>query len=396
MCPALLLDVTRLVSRLGSEPMTGIDRVEQAYLEELLSRDAPAFGLVRSAVGFLLLDRHGLSALRDRKLNLSKSDFWAQIFWRKTPQRGNAEAAIRRLAIARCSRPRLGKLLSKYFDQSGIYFNVGHANLKTGCLTQIKSVLGTVVVLVHDTIPLDHPEFTRKDTLGDFHKKLKVVADVADYVIYSTKDARQKAEAHFAKMGRVPASIIASLGVVSAIPAPLSFNPSTPYFVCLGTIEPRKNHSILLDIWKDLPAPVPHLYIVGKRGWANPAVFQTLDALSVDGPVTVLSNLTDGEVVSLLSNAHALLFPSMAEGFGLPAIEAAALGIPLILSDLAVFKEICPDNAVYLKPDDRYSWLETIAHVATNKRQSMTVMSLPRWAEHFKIVFASLAENKRR
>lgn len=390
MASARLLDLSRLASRLGRGPLTGVDRVEQAYLAEFLAQDMPLFGLVRTALGFLLLDRPAMAALRDRRVDLGRCDLASRIAWRKDPLRGRGETGLRKLAIARCLRSRLAQMLGR-LPPDTLYFNVGHADLDQKTLGQIRTATSGIVVLVHDTIPLDHPEFCRAGTAKTFERKMRAVSRAADVVIYTTQDARQKAEAHFQSFGRVPKALVANLGVTLASPGPLRFTPRQPYFVCLGTIEPRKNHALLLDLWEKLPEPVPELYIVGGRGWASEALFSRLDALPADSPVKVISGLGDAEVVTLLQGARALLFPSFAEGFGIPAIEAAALGTPLILSNLAVFKELLPHSAVYLEPEDSYSWLETIARRVVQVQEDRNCFVAPSWAEHFNKILTALA-----
>jgi glycosyltransferase involved in cell wall biosynthesis len=386
-----LLDLTRLVSRFGKGPPTGIDRVEQAYLQAFLADPAPVFGLVRTVLGYLLLDRVGLTRIRDADLDLSKPDLIGRIAWRKDPPRGRAEAALRRLAIARCRRSALGKMLRERVPPDADYFNVGHTNLSEDGQTQIKAALRRIVVLVHDTIPLDHPDYARPDTLAGFRSKMQAVSRHADLIVHTTQDSRAKTEAQFARLGRVPPGVVANLGVTPAQPQPLGFTPKEPYFLCLGTIEPRKNHALLLDIWPELPDPKPHLYIVGSRGWAGEALMARLESQAAEGYVHVLSGMEDGGVITLMQGARALLFPSLAEGFGIPALEAAAVGTPLILSDLAVFRELLGDNAIYLEPEARYPWMETIARLATQSRQRVSVMPPPSWAAHFNQVFTMLA-----
>lgn len=376
---------------MGKGPQTGVDRVEQAYLTEILSQNAPAFGLVRSAFGFLLLDRAGLSAVRDGLVDRSRADLASRIAWRKDPARGRTETALRRLAVARCLRRNLMGMLKHHLPHGYIYLNVGHSNLDAHTLHSIGQSDGRAVILVHDTIPLDHPELCRRDTLASFAQKMRNVARYADLVIFSTHDARTKAEAHFQRFGRAPKAVVAKLGVTLAEPTPLSFTPQPPYFVCLGTIEPRKNHATLLDVWQRLGTAAPLLYIVGARGWASDALFTRLDAAEAEGRVKILSGLTDGQVTTLLQSAQGLLFPSLAEGFGIPAIEAASLGTPVILSNLPVFKEILPHSAVYLEPEDSYSWLETIARLAAQKKNDTIAMTPPSWGEHFNEVFTALS-----
>ncbi|MFC6688982.1 hypothetical protein [Jhaorihella thermophila] len=73
----------------------------------------------------------------------------------------------------------------------------------------------------------------------------------------------------------------------------------------------------MLDVWGDMTDP-PQLLICGARGWNNDAVFDRLDRLDRNGPIRELPGLSDRQVAAILQGARALLFPSRAEGFGLP------------------------------------------------------------------------------
>lgn len=395
MTPVRLLDLTRLVSRLGRSNLTGVDRVEMAYLEALLPDPVPVFGLVRTALGYIILDSNGIKAVQARSLDpslLGKADLVGRLSRHNSPLRARAEADLRRVAFARCLPHRLGPTLHRLFPNGVRYFNVGHSNLSARVMRAVKAMGGQVTVLIHDVIPLDYPQFTRPDVQPVFARKMAVVARHADLVIYSTQDARTRAEAH---LSPAPPAIIAPLGIVSTPPGhlPPGVDHARPWFVALGTIEPRKNHALLLEVWAQLATrlPVtqmPQLYIIGARGWRNEAVFAQLDAKPAF--VTECSDLDDATVAALLRGARALLFPSFAEGYGLPPLEAKSLGTAVFCSDLSVLRETMGDYPVYLDPSASYSWLETIgvASATQEKRieQNNPQNSVPRWVDHFNIV----------
>lgn len=374
--------------------MTGIDRVEFAYLSHFLGLQTPLFGLVRSGAGWLLLERagcHDLAALAQGGI-LPKSDLLSRLLHRGNPLRARAETAARKLAVARASRPGLARLLQR-LPKGASYFNVGHTNLTATGLATLRQAGLTVVVLIHDTIPLDHPAFARADTVEPFRARLAAVSAHANHVIHITSAARQKTESQLARLGRIPPGITAAIGVAlpqpdpAALPADIDLKP--PYFVTLGTIEPRKNHALLLDVWDKLGPTAPRLYIVGQRGWADAALLARLDALPRNGPIRELSGLPDPAVAALLQGAAALLAPSHAEGFGLPPLEAASLGTPVIAANLAVTIELLGDKAVYLDPCDSYSWLETIVRQAQSAPFPITKENLlhpPTWEAHFRKV----------
>ncbi len=375
MAGGFLLDLTRLVSRSGRGQMTGIDRVEAAYLAHLLAQDRPIFGLIRTALGFVLLGRQGCAQLQ------------ASLGRPILPK--NLLAVIRPYAIARRPHFMLGHLLRR-LPQGTAYLNVGHSNLRAPTLAAMQRYGVTSAVLIHDTIPLDHPEFARAGTHVPFAAKIAATARFAARVIHISADARAKTEAHFAAAGRIPPAILAPLGVTLAAPAPSPITPTRPYFVALGTIEPRKNLKLLFDIWPNLPAPAPQLVVIGAAGWADAALFAQMAQLQAQGAVLHGENLSDGAVASLLQGARALLFPSLAEGFGLPPLEAGGLGTAVIASDLPVLREVCGDFPVYLDPRDSYSWLETIKILAAEQQSGRKKQNLPLWADHFKVVLTQI------
>ncbi|MBI6628462.1 glycosyltransferase [Pontibaca sp. S1109L] len=205
-----------------------------------------------------------------------------------------------------------------------------------------------------------------------------------------------------AQWGPPPIATVAHLGVniheadPAALPAGLL--PADPYFVTLGTIEPRKGHDLLLDVWEVLARQIKHpptLLICGTRGWNNRAVFDRLDRLPSGGPVREMAGLTDGAVAALVSGAQAMLCPSRAEGFGLPAVEAAARGVPVICNDLPVYREVIGNTPIYLAETCRYQWADAI-RALTNKTTttksdaSHGVFVAPRWQDHFRVVLESV------
>ncbi len=398
--PGWLLDLTRLVSRLGRGALTGVDRVELAYLDHLATGPVPLWGLVRTALGFVLLDGRGAQMVRDCATGiapLGAADLLGRISRWDQPLRARAESDLRRVALARCMRPLLGRMLSRHLPSGTVYLNVGHADLAQGVMRAVRGIpAAKVVVLVHDTIPLDHPEFSRPGIPAVFARKLAVVAAAADLVIHTAHETRARTETHLATLGRVPPGVVAPLGVTLPCPEPGLLPPgldlARPYYVTIGTIEPRKNHALLLDVWEKLAArlpasAMPRLFILGHRGWADAALFARLDAAG--GLVRTLPDLPDGAVAALLAGAEALLFPSLAEGYGLPPLEAMALNVPVFCAALAVYRETLGDYPVYLEATNSYSWLETIAKNMTageGRGENRQARKVPGWADHFNVV----------
>jgi len=403
---ARCLDLTRLISRAGRGPLTGVDRVEMAYLSHLLQDETPFFALARTGLGYVLMDRSGAAEIADRlqgRKAWGRIDAIGRLSFKASLSKRRAEADLRRLSIGRCRRTKLAQMLAQKLPTGIAYLNVGHSNLTDECLGAWQSMGAKISILIHDTIPLDYPKYQRPGTPAQFEAKLQCVARHADLVICNSYQTQEDVKRWFGQWGYQINTLVAHLGVevpkaeVGALPE--GIDPNRPFFVTLGTIEPRKNHALLLDVWDSLaqdvpPADLPHLYIVGTRGWENEEVFDRLDHPPIMGKsVFEMSNLPDMAVAALMSQASAVLFPSHAEGYGLPPAEAISLGTPVICSDLAVFREVLGNIPVYLKPDDVYSWKQSIIGSTQRKRagqhrtsEEPSDFKLPTWADHFNLV----------
>ncbi|MEM6322035.1 MAG: glycosyltransferase family 1 protein [Pseudomonadota bacterium] len=277
--------------------------------------------------------------------------------------------------------------------------NVGHANLDRTVLAGWRSVPSSrVAVMLHDTIPLDFPDFQRKGSAARFAQTLSVIARFADCVLTPSKAAGAAARRWFPITGNLPEIHVAPLGIdiakpdQSALPSDLTLKQ--PYFVTVGTIEPRKNHALLLKVWRDFPTKMrPQLLIIGRRGWRNERVFNALDQGKSDD-IVECADLCDSAVSYLLTHCAGALFPSFAEGYGLAPIEAACLGAPLICADLAVTRETLGNIPVYVDPSDVYLWRQNIIRLAAKNRagrDSWRVLKAPpTWEAHFNQVMSLL------
>lgn len=391
------LDLTRSVRRLGRGPATGIDRVERAYLDYILrDQGLVPHGLIRTRTGFVLLDRGGLIRLADhldRTNQSSQRDVLSKVTLRRDPRRAANETLARSLSAQRCPLWALERCLRQWFPAGADYFNVGHANIETRVLNAWQILDGARInVFVHDTIPLDLPDFQRDGIPEAFLRKIKTAIRHADRLIVPSDSVAADIRRHFVSH---PPITVASLGVRAVEVETPQINLPRPYFLSIGTIEPRKNHALLLDIWKDLGVRenAPHLVLAGARGWKNTRVFAVLDALKAGvASITEINDATDAQIDALLRGATALLHPSRAEGFGLPVFEALAAGCPVIASPLPVFKECLGEAVIYADPDTPYQWSEAINRLLTENSENSRGRQqpgIPAWPEHFSKVFSS-------
>ena len=374
---------------------TGVDRVELAYLKALIADEIPVWGLARTPIGYVLLDQAGLIAFHQRltgQVPFSSPDILSRMVRGMHPVARAALTDVRRLSVARCLPCGLAQMLRKRLPAGLAYLNTGHSNLSVRVLEAVCAVpQARIAVFVHDVIPLEYPQFQRVGTVEAFANKMRRVRRFADLIIYNSVDTRTRTERAMAEWGPVPAGIVSFLGTIQPVPdvagIPAGLPPQQPYFITVGTIEPRKNHSLLLDVWENLGLDAPMLLICGGRGWNNDEVFTRLDALGPNSPVRELSGLDDGALAALVEGAEALLFPSHAEGFGLPAVEALMLGTPVICADITTFREILGKNAVYIDDSSWKLWHDAIVNWSQQAQDAhiTSTFEAPTWEAHFKI-----------
>jgi len=390
------LDVTRLLTRVGRGALTGIDRVEMAYLDHLLASDGACRFLCRTTRGYLLLGREGgraLAHLATGQKPLDQADTWSRITGRGARPRHRAEATLRPFAVDRCPHWGLSRLLGRKLKGETIYLNTGHANLMEQTLLPLKSAGVEIAVLIHDIIPVSHAQLVPTGQAETFSRKLSAARTYGDLVICNSRDTANRLSALWDDGPDHPAIEVAHLGVTSFHPS-AGQDRDPAWFVMIGTLDPRKNHAVILDAWSLLadsedPAELPHLDIIGAPGWRGAEIEAAIRAHPLFGThIHLHGPLPDAQLSRHLSRSSALLYPSLAEGFGLPPFEALAHGALPICADLPVLHEVLGAQAVYLPPNDAYSWAETI------KQRMAGILAgpdgsdaeLPRWQDHFETV----------
>lgn len=257
--------------------------------------------------------------------------------------------------------------------------------------------------MIHDLIPLMCPQFCSERAVerhrGRIDGALAHAAGIIANSESSAQEIREYAQANGHRLPPLKVSWLAGANLVPEGPVP---NRPINYFTYVSTMEGRKNHEMLLHVWqklvRDLGDKVPHLVLIGQKS----ASFDRLSAMVGADPamsqcVHILCNCTDGEVAHWVSGARAMLFPSFAEGFGLPVVEALQMGTPVIASDLPCFREIGQNVPTLLDPTDAMAWEEMIRDftfdgIERDKQvERIKGFRPPTWAGHFAAVDAWLA-----
>ena len=224
------------------------------------------------------------------------------------------------------------------------------------------------VFLIHDLLPSQFPEYFAPEHIAEHRRAMEIFARYGAAAIVNTRVVEQQVRRFLAGRGRTDIPVrVKPIPPDPIFAASRNVDPDLvdcPYFVVCGTIEPRKNHLLLLHVWRELSRQwgerTPKLVVIGRRGWENENVVDLLDRSHELRPhVIEIGGMPTAGVARLMAGARALLMPSFAEGYGLPVVEARAAGAPVIAADIPVFREIVPE-ATFRPPLDGLGWLEAV------------------------------------
>lgn len=149
-----------------------------------------------------------------------------------------------------------------------------------------------------------------------------------------------------------------------SLAASLGLDADQPYVLAVGTLEPRKNHLLLIEAFARFPAELhARLVIAGGHGESDTAVRSAIARLGLAGRARLVGPRTADELAVLYSHAAVLAYPSLYEGFGLPLLEAMACGTPVVASNSGPMQEVAGGAAVLLAPRDSETWARALAEI---------------------------------
>lgn len=381
----ILIDISRLLYRrvTGKLP-TGIDRVSLEYVRHYAQHAENARGVLSFSLSSVVMTK----ADSEKAFRILLQD----------------DLPVLSFFIAVIFKAACWQWLQRE-KTTAFLFNTGHLGLENKHYAwRLRARGARPVFMVHDLIPITHPEYCRTGERA--RHKVRMLSMLQSGVgIIANSQSTLTSLRQFAARQSVP--------VPDAVVAPLA--PGLPvnmigprpiaeqYFVVLGTIEPRKNHWLLLQLWRRLVEKyghgAPKLVIIGQLGWEYEDVTNLLErTIFLRKFVVHLRRTADAEVLTYLHHAQALLFPSFAEGFGMPVAEALSIGVPVIASDLDVFRECAGNVPDYADPLDGRAWLAFIEDYMTTEGSlraaqcaRMGQYQAATWQDHFATVDALLA-----
>ncbi|MGO4171792.1 glycosyltransferase family 4 protein [Bosea sp. TAF32] len=376
-------DATRLF--LGPLSLTprGIDRVDLAYARYFFEHEkGDCCAILPTAWGTRVFPRErvlrGLARLEElwaeNKLpavdgawtSLAPTMQAGKSSW-YLPSSGPLTMTARMSSLIKATGIGFGDDAASTLKHNTVYVNVGQVGLAIPALLRWLNKRPDIrpLFMLHDVIPLETPEYVAPSAVKAHSVMVDQTARYAAGLIVTTRAAQKAIAVELERRGvKALPTLALPLPVPSIFRHPPDPDPtlaSIPYFVVCGAIELRKNHLMLLEVWKRLHRRLgpntPHLVIAGAKGWQGDLI---LDRLRRSGDVSaqihVLHGLSTPALKRVISGARALLMPSFIEGFGLPVVEAAAVGTPVIASDIPAHREVGHPETVFVDPIDGLGW----------------------------------------
>jgi glycosyltransferase involved in cell wall biosynthesis len=280
-----------------------------------------------------------------------------------------------------------------YFHQGAGKNDVYHLP----CPDSIGPYRGKLIVTIHDLIYKTYPQAHSPQTIELTEKYMQAIASKADRIICISENTRRDLHAFF----DIPLekSCVIYNGVDHAVFYPLSqeerlekanqikgLGIDKPYILFVGTIEPRKNLTGLLESFALLKSKKlfhGQLVVVGMKGWMLENIGDLIKKLDIQRDVIFTGFISDAQLRDLYTMAELFVFPSLYEGFGFPILEAFCCGVPVITSQTSSCGEIAAEAAISTDPSDPKAIASAMERVLTDKilQQSLREAGLKRAQE---------------
>ncbi len=227
------------------------------------------------------------------------------------------------------------------------------------------------IITVHDLSFMDSPDLAMPDATRYFSKRIGRSIKKADAIIAVSEFTRSRIKEIFGKNAYEKTSVIYHGSDINEVTEKKpSFEVPKKYFLFTGTIEPRKNLAVLIRgfalVLKELKGI--KLILAGKEGSQASEIRRLISVLKLEENITITGYIPREELKYLYVHADSLVFPSHYEGFGLPVLEAAFSGIPSIVSDIEVLREIFKEYPVYFDKDDPESLTKALILISSDNK----------------------------
>jgi glycosyltransferase involved in cell wall biosynthesis len=341
-------------------------------LSSLAEHDGPAAGVQRVAAGFAIGLRDAPAARPVRFCRFDKKRGFVALTGDDVDRLlEQVERGLGRSLVDRLYRRFLPRLPFQCpFSSGDVLFNPGFATYKPEHQVEVAALLERAGVryvgLIYDLLAVLFPEWWRPDQQSRYRDWFRWTGRHAALVLCCSASTRRDAHRFFSEAG-IDAGPIETVRLGDELPRGLAAARvaahtegagKRPFVLFVSTLEVRKNHRLLFQVWRRLlgehgSARVPDLVFVGKQGWLiDDFVTELEQSRFLDGKIVWRERVDDAELARLYADSLFTVYPSLYEGWGLPVAESLAFGKYCVASSSSSLPEVGGDFADYYDPHD--------------------------------------------
>lgn len=223
------------------------------------------------------------------------------------------------------------------------------------------------ICTIHDVIFKEFPSHYRAMDRIIYDAKTRYACRHADAIVATSETTKQKLIEYY---GATPTKIHVVYQAIdsSLLDVKRVSSKDQPYLIYHSSFNPRKNQKVLIEAFNTVKHEIPYNLILIGDGSTRIQIEEMIKAYSLGQRISVKTFVDDEELKLLLSRAAGFVYPSQQEGFGIPLVEAAAFGLPMIVSDIDIFKEISDGKAdAYVKPNSVSAWENALRNWVPNQ-----------------------------
>lgn len=234
----------------------------------------------------------------------------------------------------------------------------------------VRNYFGREAIIVHDLSPVLTPEFHNADNIFHFANRIRRDVETSDHVFCVSDATLTDVHAYFGKpkdqmsvvrLGAEFHPVELSAGLLQVRPG----LEAEPYVAVIGTLEPRKNGGIIFDYLMQNPgfASQYRIVFIGRDGWLDEKarLLRRLEGVGVSRDrIQFTGYVSNEERTALMMNAAFCVYPSFFEGFGLPVLEAGALGKITVCSNSSSIPEVFPEQCVFFDPGEMFEFVQAM------------------------------------
>lgn len=264
-------------------------------------------------------------------------------------------------------------------------------------LASLKDDKVNIITVMYDIIPITHSQYCSDELVKVFHQWLEKIYPISDGFISISKTVNEQVFEFFNNKYsdvlikkfdyfRLGADIQRHNEIISEnnIRYKSIFDKNRT-FLTVCTIEPRKNHRYILNVFEKLweKGFDINYVMIGRKGWKmNDFIEDVENHIEYNKRLFLLDNIDDNMLIYAYQNSKAMIFASFAEGFGLPIIESLHTGLQVLASDIPIHREIGGDFVSYFDLGDKNTLLRTLEK--NNYEKDLTTFTWKTWNDSSK------------